>query len=361
MKRNIAIIKRYISVLENKFKKEIKTEDYFIAYFDILGYKKIVSEGIINEKQFIGIIQEILQKVNKVINLKKQTKCEFKFYCFSDNFLICIKCNNSEYAKQIHSLTSLIWIMQILQCSMISLNKIFIRGSIVKGKLYCDKNFVYGEGLINAYTLENNIAVYPRILIQKEIIDEAIIKCNNVLITLKRDSEKIRCDNVFNCYANAICDLFKKYGVIDNETYEIWYDECKHIKIIEDFDGNYFIDYLEYLNYEDNLTAINIKGKKQTKAFLIKSKYIAALEFNWRKFSDNFSVSKKLLWTCNYANNFFQNNGDEKIINKSRLLAKSCVDLEEINKSLLMAYKNGDNTQLGKRHLEYLIKIIENL
>lgn len=41
MKRTITVLKRNIGNIRDKIRKgRNRTEDYFIAYFDILGYKK---------------------------------------------------------------------------------------------------------------------------------------------------------------------------------------------------------------------------------------------------------------------------------------------------------------------------------
>lgn len=358
VKLTIAGIKRYIKERNNT------TEEYLIAYFDILGYKNIITKEIIKENELIDIIQELIKKMNKVISIRNVSKFKPKVYCFSDNFLICIKCEGNNFIELVDNLMALVMIMQILQCTLISVHKIFIRGSIIKGKLYCDRNFVYGEGLINAYMLENNVAIYPRILIQKELIDNTIVMCKDIINALykdKRKIEKITCNNVFDYYRNAICDLLKKCGKINYNTYQSLYNECKRLKIIKDFDGIYFIDYLEYLNYDQNIKEETFLGTTVRKYSLLKSRYINSIDFYWRKFSEDLSVVKKLLWTCNYANQFFVNNGEEKIFDRDHILIKSYADLEKINRRLIDVNNSSENSRLEKEHLSYLITIAENL
>jgi len=44
----------------------------------------------------------------------------------------------------------------------------FVRGAITKGRLYHDNTIVFGEALIAAYDLEQNIVRYPRIMVTSE-------------------------------------------------------------------------------------------------------------------------------------------------------------------------------------------------
>lgn len=82
---------------------------------------------------------------------------------------------------------------------------IFIRGAIVCGKIFFSDNYIFGDGLVKAYSLENEMAVVPRIILDKEVL------------------------NIFNIRVDNIIRDF--YKVTDEE-------------VIEDIDGDYFINYL---------------------------------------------------------------------------------------------------------------------
>ena len=47
------------------------------------------------------------------------------------------------------------------------------RGAICRGLLYHDKQTVFGEALIRAYNLESKVAKYPRIMLTKQVHDDA--------------------------------------------------------------------------------------------------------------------------------------------------------------------------------------------
>ena len=48
--------------------------------------------------------------------------------------------------------------------------KIFLRGGISLGSMYFSDMFVWGKALVDAYRLESDIAIFPRVVIDKNII-----------------------------------------------------------------------------------------------------------------------------------------------------------------------------------------------
>lgn len=53
-------------------------------------------------------------------------------------------------------------------------NIILIRGAITKGPLYVNNDIIFGQGLTNAYILESNSAIYPRIIIEPNLLENEL-------------------------------------------------------------------------------------------------------------------------------------------------------------------------------------------
>ena len=86
---------------------------------------------------------------------------------FSDNILIAIKLNAND-EKRVAKLTKLLNIAGNIQTEVLGYGYL-MRGAIVEGDFYHDEKFVYGKALVEAVNIEESVAIYPRIIIQKQI------------------------------------------------------------------------------------------------------------------------------------------------------------------------------------------------
>ena len=60
-----------------------------------------------------------------------------------------------------------------IQQQLLQKNHILLRGTITKGEVFYDDEITFGAGIVKAYINEER-AVYPRITIAKEIVDEYV-------------------------------------------------------------------------------------------------------------------------------------------------------------------------------------------
>lgn len=64
---------------------------------------------------------------------------------------------------------------------------IFCRGAITSGKLYHTKEMIFGQALIDAYHMEQELAVYPRIIINWSVADN-FVRYRNQQLSRRRQS-----------------------------------------------------------------------------------------------------------------------------------------------------------------------------
>ena len=139
---------------------------YYIAYFDILGYKSFFEDEGNNVYEFLKTNVQLAKEIIR----KTKWKCailerEFSIKSFSDNFVILIAADNhNDGNKEVKALS---YLMALFQLRFLQQYKVLLRGSITKGQCYVDENIVFGEGLIRAVLLEEQ-ANYPRIIIDSE-------------------------------------------------------------------------------------------------------------------------------------------------------------------------------------------------
>lgn len=155
---------------------EKKLRTYYIAYFDILGYKAFFDNNSTEE------IWELLNSNISIANdiVRKTANGKFLIKSFSDNFMILLDAQNG--ADEYTAINYLSKLVAILQLRFIEKYSILVRGSITKGEIYIDDNIVFGQGLINAVSLENT-ANFPRVIVDSNTINVEICGklCQNYL------------------------------------------------------------------------------------------------------------------------------------------------------------------------------------
>lgn len=212
-----------IPLVSNKFKDEIfKYSDihaskYYLLYIDILGMeKKFDSDdseyylNIINMlyKKTIQIIQKLYEEINNI-------KIDIRI--FSDNIVIAIKQEDNQIStRESIKQTLIIEIAAFFQVLAL-LYALPVRGGITIDDFYIDKTFVYGKALTRAHYLENEIAIYPRIIIDNDYTDLFTMSQYLQQFIIK-DTDNVSYINPFECYFN-VSKIYKE-------------DEIKHLRTI---------------------------------------------------------------------------------------------------------------------------------
>lgn len=226
--------------LSNSINIDSLSEDnYYILYFDILGYKdKLKHYG---EEYFLKIICAVMDTIKAVYEDSEKGR-NFGYHIFSDNIIIFLKKENDTEANVIKLLV-FIKDAFIIQRNLMGQYRIMLRGAITEGKLYYEGNYIYGTGLIDSYLMENNKAINPRIIIDKNLI----YKLNNI--------------------------------ITGNSIFKYFYINIKQI-INRDDDGEYFVGYINkfgnssqifvgYLYYHKNLlesySILELEDKEKSK------------------------------------------------------------------------------------------------
>lgn len=186
-------------------------KEYYIIYFDILGYKQYFEENKDHQQllhDIKGMIVDIANDMNLygILNGK-----DIKIRVFSDNVIICVEdvVNFNVDALGI--------IVANLQIKIFLKYGLLLRGAYTKGKFYYDSNFVYGAGLIKAVEIESK-AKYPRIicdLISRGdkgfAMDSIFLKDNDEKIYLNYFDKNL-IENDLSLLKEKVSLRIKKYG-----------------------------------------------------------------------------------------------------------------------------------------------------
>jgi len=142
-------------------------EERYCAFVDILGFSEFIS-GLASKPEQFETIRGVLKKIRTphdpdVFGIGGS---DFKAQSISDAVAFSTQ-------PTIEGLGVLVAKLRELSISLLA-QGFFTRGAICKGLLHHDDQMVFGEALIKAYTLETTVVKYPRIMITKDVVDDAM-------------------------------------------------------------------------------------------------------------------------------------------------------------------------------------------
>ncbi len=136
--------------------------DRYCAFVDILGFRQLIGVLKENERQSVAL-RDVLRKVHAPVNEPTVNwQIDFRAQCISDAVAISTLATDA----------GLVLLFQVIEKLAVDLLRegYFIRGALVKGKLYHDASMVFGEALVRAYELENAVVRYPRVMVTRDVM-----------------------------------------------------------------------------------------------------------------------------------------------------------------------------------------------
>jgi hypothetical protein len=152
-------------------------EERYCAYIDILGFADLMADLRSGNIKFEAI-RDILKRIHKpydpqIIDVEH---CDFRAQSISDAVALSTRCT-------VPGLSMLF--AAVRKLAEASLHEgYFLRGAICKGLLFHDDTTVFGEALVKAYRLESAIVKFPRIMLAKNVVSDALSS------DLKKDFEQ---------------------------------------------------------------------------------------------------------------------------------------------------------------------------
>jgi len=147
---------------------------HLVAFIDILGFRNIVGDYFNGKNpQALTNLTNALEQAQKLgidyaRNYLTTKNIDISFKQFSDCVSISMPIDlNSENNKGIYQ--SFIQVVRQYQFLLL-MKGILSRGGISIGKHIENSNMIFSEALIKAYKLETETAVYPRILVDIEVL-----------------------------------------------------------------------------------------------------------------------------------------------------------------------------------------------
>lgn len=206
--------------------KAINYEKRLVFYMDILGFSNCVKKSENDNNMLIKIVGALnLIFKEKIIARKNNEKCEnfsYQISTFSDCIIISVPIN--EDCEIIYAIVSIEYMLRDL-----IYYGFLARGGISVGKMYHDGDIAFGPALVNAVFLEEQIAKYPRIIMDESTYKTIlqIIKQNN---GYSYEQDKKIFDSLLDTFTNNNNENFYYLDFISQ--YEEYYGIEEQFKIL---------------------------------------------------------------------------------------------------------------------------------
>ena len=190
---NISVKKNLLKNTDSELftRKSVHSEMCSVGYLDILGSKQRILED--NSDYSLNSVYNLY---NSTQNLFKKLKGveyykDIKTRIFSDNIVIFYPLDSKAFKKlkldnKIQNISVALSIINLLssifQIIAFSGLKWCVRGGISMGSIYNNGTLLWGKGLVQSYDIESNIATYPRVVVDKKLIETLSLSDNKKML-----------------------------------------------------------------------------------------------------------------------------------------------------------------------------------
>jgi hypothetical protein len=143
-------------------------EERILAYIDIIGFSAAINKTIKENKEVDTETENILNVLHDINELNKNTSSVTTITSkVVSHFSDCVAVS---YLKEEKSgVFNILKDILFLSCEILRKGYLF-RGAITCGNLFHTKEKIFGPAMTTAVDMEKKLAIYPRIILDEEII-----------------------------------------------------------------------------------------------------------------------------------------------------------------------------------------------
>lgn len=193
---------------------------YIIAFLDVLGTKEKVKNNLTETLEQLWLINHFIRK-----EIYNQTDIIFR--TFSDNYFIAIETDRDNIAVNFNRIAN---IVGNLHSRCLRVYNVLLRGAITYGEMHIDEYSILGDALIKGYQMEQKDAIYPRIIVDKALVNNDKVNYRNFKEPIFEDNDSQICLNTLMFFQENMVEHFNKY-LIYYLTTQLEKDENKDSKI----------------------------------------------------------------------------------------------------------------------------------
>ena len=233
---------------------DVQYSQYYVAFLDILGFKKLVDNPDISCEDIVSVYEFTLYKYENFFkNSAKKIDNNIEMKIMSDSICLYIKTDVP------NALLYLIAYCTTLQYDLLRGKKLLLRGGITSGDMYVKDDVIFGPALTEAYLLEERNAKVPRVIIRKKTIDEGISGIDKDMIDVLWRC-LLRDDDAF-----YTLDYFQFLYIIRDNNEQDKQDKIEDLKAVKALIADYLDTTIDdsirqkYLYVEKNINRYKLK------------------------------------------------------------------------------------------------------
>lgn len=179
-------------------------EKTLVVYLDILGFRELINESAADHAKVTEIIQILnVMKRQASLGATPYNSKQIDVKTFSDLVIRASRLPEGDSVAMQITMETLI--LAAIQCELLLTNNILVRGGICFDDLYINDHVVFGPALVKAYHHAEQMAVFPRIVVDPKIIDlekrDPTIPILNTFV-IRGDDGAYFIDYLFAAYSN---------------------------------------------------------------------------------------------------------------------------------------------------------------
>ncbi|MGD0544808.1 MAG: nitroreductase family protein [Candidatus Acidiferrales bacterium] len=139
--------------------------DCLVSYFDILGFRHMIDAW--GPEQIKSGLDALLALSSQDLPLRRVTLRGLS--TFSDHVVRTVPLDGLGGDEILATVQFELSQIQHVQANLV-VNGIFVRGAMTRGSIYINDEIVFGPALVHAYEMEQKVAIYPRIVVDRTTV-----------------------------------------------------------------------------------------------------------------------------------------------------------------------------------------------
>lgn len=142
-----------------------KYEQRLVLFLDFLGFREIIQRTE-KEPDLLSKVLGAMKRVGEISADDRKFHHSQQVTQFSDCIVVSYKVEEE---------SAVFWLLNEISYCVVELaySGFLLRGALTIGDLYHTSEHVVGPGLVTAYELESNLAIYPRIIVDEKVFGVA--------------------------------------------------------------------------------------------------------------------------------------------------------------------------------------------